>query len=981
MRIMKLNVGQMVSLLMVLVLVLAGPVGAPVSMLGQSIPLTTPNSSTTINYGSAAATTPLKVGSANPASCVQGEMFFNTSQPAGKNVYLCTATNTWTLQAGLGAYSQSFTSQTSVALTHNLGTTDVGVWCYDAGSPPSQVGWNTLQLTNSNTVTVTFSVSQSGKCVVIHGGNGGGGGSSVGAFQDLTDGKVTKDSSTQVTVAVGKTIKNGAVTDTPATAQTLTSPTATTGNAWIGINIASTPTLTAWHNLTSVTNSGGGVTLVGSSSGFPTDDVIPLATCTVSSNAWGTCTDHRGAFNGRVYGAAGGLIKNGGNFEAGPTIPIFGSSTTVPGSCTSYGQLYFDTDASSGGKLYYCNGATYEQVAGSGTGMADPGGNGFVDRTALNTTAARTLTGTANEIGVTNGGGGGNPVFSIAATFDISGKTSTKPVKTGTTAPGTCSVGELFYDTDATAGQNLFGCTATNTWTQLGGSGGGLGDPGADGVVVRSGLNTTINRTITGTSNEVDVTNGNGVSGNPTLALAATLNLTSKTVRIPNSTTLPGTCSVGDIYMDTDATSGQRLYLCQATNTWAVQGDGAGSFTANQLLYGTGSGVTSAGGFTVDTTNIRIKAAGASGSIQSGFDADNSNTAGASAGYRILHGGSLAGAFIHDRDSTELRIICSPNYASATPCMRIAVGGSQKGMSIGYNPQTPIANAIGFSTIGSETLRVIIQAGTSNSTTPMFELRDDNATLGNGTLRFAMQKDGTITGSAIWPVANGGTGAGTLTGLVKGNGTSAFTAAVAGTDYSSPSSSDTLTNKILNAESTGNTLTIPMWLPMPLVGCASTTGTLMWDTLASNPPTATCSAGSTNTNMIRGVADFPDSDGDYSIQMQVPLPPDFTGTVDAYIKWRAAATSGDVVWQIQTACVADGEVDDVAWNTASTVTDTAKGTTNQSNDALITGVTITGCAAQESLHLRALRNRTHASDSITGVVSLMSIGLMVRRAI
>lgn len=37
-------------------------------------------------------------------------------------------------------------------------------------------------------------------------------------------------------------------------------------------------------------------------------------------------------------------------------------------------------------------------------------------------------------------------------------------------------------------------------------------------------------------------------------------------------------------------------------------------------------------------------------------------------------------------------------------------------------------------------------------------------------------------------VARGGTGVGTLTGLVKGNGTSAFSAAVAGTDYLDPSS-------------------------------------------------------------------------------------------------------------------------------------------------------------------------------------------------
>lgn len=49
-----------------------------------------------------------------------------------------------------------------------------------------------------------------------------------------------------------------------------------------------------------------------------------------------------------------------------------------------------------------------------GGGLGDPGGNGFVDRTALNTTVNRTLTGTANQISITNGGGGGNPVFSLS---------------------------------------------------------------------------------------------------------------------------------------------------------------------------------------------------------------------------------------------------------------------------------------------------------------------------------------------------------------------------------------------------------------------------------------------------------------------------------------------------------------------------------------------------------------------------------------
>jgi len=59
---------------------------------------------------------------------------------------------------------------------------------------------------------------------------------------------------------------------------------------------------------------------------------------------------------------------------------------------------------------------------------------------------------------------------------------------------------------------------------------------------------------------------------------------------------------------------------------------------------------------------------------------------------------------------------------------------------------------------------------------------------------------GTITGITDLTVADGGTGVSTLTGIVKGNGTSAFSAATAGTDYVAPAgalgtpSSGTLTN-------------------------------------------------------------------------------------------------------------------------------------------------------------------------------------------
>ncbi len=48
---------------------------------------------------------------------------------------------------------------------------------------------------------------------------------------------------------------------------------------------------------------------------------------------------------------------------------------------------------------------------------------------------------------------------------DFSAASSTKPSKTGTAFPATCSTGETFFKTDAAPGANLYGCTATNIWT------------------------------------------------------------------------------------------------------------------------------------------------------------------------------------------------------------------------------------------------------------------------------------------------------------------------------------------------------------------------------------------------------------------------------------------------------------------------------------------------------------------------------------
>ncbi len=88
--------------------------------------------------------------------------------------------------------------------------------------------------------------------------------------------------------------------------------------------------------------------------------------------------------------------------------------------------------------------------------------------------------------------------------------------------------------------------------------------------------------------------------------------------------------------------------------------------------------------------------------------------------------------------------------------------------------------------------KVTLAVGDTWTTDGTFDVNGNLKTVA-GTVNLASQVTGTL------PVANGGTGATTLTGVLKGNGTSAFTAATAGTDYLAPPSG----TAILKANSGG----------------------------------------------------------------------------------------------------------------------------------------------------------------------------------
>lgn len=233
------------------------------------------------------------------------------------------------------------------------------------------------------------------------------------------------------------------------------------------------------------------------------------------------------------------------------------------------------------------------------------------------------------------------------------------------------------------------------------------------------------------------------------------------------------------------------------------------------------------------------------------------------------------------------------------------------------------------------------------------------------------------TGAALF--ANGDIGAATATTpSANDNDTSVATTAYVQTELTAYASDTvTLTNKTIDAEGTGNVITMPFTLWLPMAGCSGTTAGTVWDLPSSNPMVATCTVG---TNTVQGYGAFADS-ANLSAQYTWAIPSDWTGAIDVRLKWFTSATSGDVVWQLSTICVADAETNDPAFNTASTVTDTAKGTTLQTNDAAITSLTTTGCAGGELMHIKISRDSAHASDTLAATANLIGIEIKYRRSI
>jgi len=254
--------------------------------------------------------------------------------------------------------------------------------------------------------------------------------------------------------------------------------------------------------------------------------------------------------------------------------------------------------------------------------------------------------------------------------------------------------------------------------------------------------------------------------------------------------------------------------------------------TNGQLLIGNGTGYTAAtitAGSGVTVTNsaggITIAATGSGGTVSSVAMTVPSFLS--VTGSPITSSGTLAVTL----SGTALPIANGGTNATTAGGARTALGSTTLGDNLFTitNPSAvtfPRFNADNtVSALDAATFRSAIGAGTSSTTGTVTSVAGagtvNGLTLtGTVTSSGSLTLGGTLSGVSLTsavtgtlPVGNGGTGATTLTGVLKGNGTSAFTAATAGTDYVAPGgalgtpSSGTLTNctfPTLNQNTTGS---------------------------------------------------------------------------------------------------------------------------------------------------------------------------------
>jgi hypothetical protein len=455
-----------------------------------------------VDFTAATATKPVKTGTALPGSCTVGEMFFKTDAPAGANLYACTAANTWSLQGGISSQNCSYDS-TAGTLKCSDANGDVFA-AVKTSSGPTLNQWVDY-ISPAGVAHTSQPTAAAVGALADSGANGVPYRSGMGTASPANADQLSAVFSCQDTGAINAYACNLAPpisAYTQGTTYWFQANTANTGSVTINFNgLGAKQVLKQgsqqldpgdikvgqWVMVTY----GGLAMQMQSQSGNP-----PSGSVASVFGRTGLVAAHAGDYTTAQVIESGNLYftntRAQGAFSFPGVVTFLAGALDCPTCVTTSTQA--DTD------LY----GTFPHLSvvklqGRQVSTAQPadqqylGWNNVARQWEPKTLPASPVTsiyGRSGAVAAQNGDyafsqisgtlapsqlpatamrtDGNNTV--TAGTEDMSGAAHTLPMKSGLTAalPATCQVGEAYFATDAPAGNNVYGCTAANTWSAQG---------------------------------------------------------------------------------------------------------------------------------------------------------------------------------------------------------------------------------------------------------------------------------------------------------------------------------------------------------------------------------------------------------------------------------------------------------------------------------------------------------------------------------
>jgi hypothetical protein len=543
----------------------------------------------------------------------------------------------------------------------------------------------------------------------------------------------------------------------------------------------------------------------------------------------------------------------------------------------------------------------------------------------------------------------GGLIADPGAPIDFSASVGTTPTGVGTSLPATCAVGQQFFKSNNSAGTELYLCAAANTWTQLtGGGGGGVLDPGTNGVMKRTALNTTAAATATDVSSLSYVAGGGTAQAqSATLATAITSLTTGLDVcwlpAAANTGAAP-TLAINGLTPKPLTKYGNAALVANDLTTTAIacaMYDGTEFQLQNPQTFPVFVKINGGAAVGPQTTLNLIPGTGLAGftGIVNGSQFDITlpiDTAYLNTNYaRLSAANTYSGGGLQDMHAADLRLpvhSSDPGTCTAGQIEFNSTGPSFKGCAT-TNTWSAFGGGGSVTSIATTspiTGGTITTAGTIACATCVV-----SSSPGVGIAHFAGSTQ-TVTSSAVnlpadvtgtLPVANGGTG-------------------------------------LATAESHA--------FSFQVAKCNNATAVSSFDLPTANAPTPTCH-GTTYTWGTLDYAHTAATKASFSFR----LPIGWTANVDVGLDWFTSATTNTNKWTIETACLVEGTTDATAppFNAAQTITTTSNGTTNVLTRSSQSAITTTGCAAGNIMILRIGRD---VSDTNTSTDSLQNVDVTLR---